>query len=171
MGEPGLACPTGEDAVKRMLSTRWLAVVLRIALGIIFIISAWPKLSDPPAFAQMVSNYRLIPEVLISPAALVLPWLEMLAGLALITGWGRRGAAVWIAFLLIVFMGALSINLARGVAVDCGCFSVTASRKSHEEMISAMKSDLVRDSVMLLMALFTLVTPVTWRSVPPRRMV
>ncbi len=148
----------------RALQLRWPAVAIRVALGAVFIASAWPKIADPPAFLQMVANYRLLPEALLGPVALVLPWLELLAGIALLSGWGRRGAALWIIVLLLVFMGAISINLARGQAVDCGCFSLTASRRSHDERIAAMKWDLLRDSGLLAMALFTLFSPVTWRS-------
>lgn len=167
MGKQRPAGPAGSGAVRRLLEIRWLAIVLRLALGVIFVISAWPKISDPPGFAQMVANYGLLPDVAVNPTALVLPWLELVAGLALLSGFGRRGAALWLAFLLLIFIGAISINLARDVAVDCGCFSVALSHKSHAEMIAAMKLDLIRDLGMLVMALFTLFTSVTWRSAGP----
>ena len=142
--------------MRQILQNRWILMAVRVALGALFIYSAWPKVADPPAFAQMLSNYRLLPGALINPAALVLPWLEMIAGICLVAGIMRRGAALWIAVLLIVFIGALAINIARDVAVDCGCFSVTASQKSHAEMIGSMKWDIVRDLIMLLMAFFPL---------------
>lgn len=142
--------------MRRILQSRWLSIAVRLALGALFIYSAWPKIADPPGFAQMLSNYKLMPDSWINPAALVLPWLEMVAGVCLVAGVMRRGAALWIAVLLVVFIGALSINLARDIAVDCGCFSVTASQKSHAELIASMKLDVARDLGMLLMALFTL---------------
>jgi len=169
MGKQWLAGPAGGDPVRRLLETQWLAIILRCALGMVFIVSAWPKIIDPPGFAQMVANYRLLPEALTNPAALVLPWLELFAGVALATGIARRGAALWIALLILAFSGAIAINLARDVAVDCGCFSVTASHKSHAEMIAEMKLDLVRDLGLLIMAFFTLFTHVTWRSGGPGR--
>lgn len=145
----------------KVLRSRWVSIVVRVALGALFIYSAWPKIADPPAFAQMLSNYRLLPGALVNPAALVLPWLEMVAGVCLVAGIMRRGAALWIAVLLVVFMGALAINIARDVAVDCGCFSVTASQKSHAELIASMKLDILRDLGMMLMALFTLFFPLS----------
>jgi uncharacterized membrane protein YphA (DoxX/SURF4 family) len=150
----------------RLLANRWISIAVRLALGALFIDSAWPKLADPPAFAQMLSNYRLLPGAWINPAALVLPWLEMVSGICLVAGIARRGAALWIGLLLFVFIGAVSINIARGVAVDCGCFSVTASRKSHAEMIASMKLDVARDLGMLFMAVFTFFSPVAWRKPP-----
>src|SRR5512139_116266 len=115
-----------DEAMMQTPRNRWICIGVRLALGALFIYSAWPKIADPPAFAQMLSNYRLLPGALVNPTALVLPWLEMVAGICLVAGIMRRGAALWIAVLLVVFMGALAINLARDLAVDCGCFSVTA---------------------------------------------
>jgi putative oxidoreductase len=147
--------------MRQVLQNRWILMAVRVALGALFIYSAWPKIADPPAFAQVLSNYRLLPGALVNPAALVLPWLEMVAGICLVAGIMRRAAALWITVLLVVFMGALAINIARDVAVDCGCFSVTASQKSHAELITSMKLDVVRDLGMLLMALFTLFFPLS----------
>ncbi len=142
--------------MRQILYNRWVAFAVRLALGALFIYSACPKIADPPGFAQMLSNYKLLPDACVGAAALFLPWLEMVAGICLVAGIMRRGAALWIAVLLVVFMGALAVNIARGVAVDCGCFSVTVSRRSHAELIASMKLDIVRDLGMLLMALFTL---------------
>jgi len=140
----------------QFLQNRWISIAVRLALGALFIYSAWPKVADPPGFAQMISNYKLLPDAWVNPAAVVLPWLEMVAGICLVAGLMRRGAALWIAILLALFIGALALNIARDVAVDCGCFSVTASQKSHAELIASMKLDIARDLGMLLMALFTL---------------
>lgn len=41
-----------------LLENRWLSVLVRTALGIIFVYSAVPKIADPPGFAQMIWNYR-----------------------------------------------------------------------------------------------------------------
>ena len=147
--------------MRQLLENRWLSIAIRLVLGALFIYSAWPKIADPPGFAQMLSNYRLLPDAWVNPMALVLPWLEMVAGISLVAGIMRRGAALWIAVLLVVFIGALSINIARDVAVDCGCFSVAASQKSHAELIASMKLDIARDVGMLLMALFSLFFPLS----------
>ncbi len=144
-----------DGTMMQILRNRWVSFGFRLILGAIFIYSAWPKIADPPAFAQMLSNYRLFPDALVNPAALVLPWLEMVAGICLVAGMMRRGAALWVAVLLVVFIGALAINIARDVAVDCGCFSVTASQKSHAELIASMKLDIARDLGMLAHGTFS----------------
>jgi uncharacterized membrane protein YphA (DoxX/SURF4 family) len=138
--------------VKRFLAHPWLTIRVQLALGAIFIIAAIPKIADPPSFAHMIYNYRLVPAPLINLSALVMPWVELLAGLALILGVWKAAARNLIGILLAVFIIAIGINLARGNAIDCGCFNVADRGKTHEQRIFDMKIDVVRDLGMLLMA-------------------
>ena len=50
-----------------------------------------------------------------------------------------------------IFVIAISINLFRDNAIDCGCFNVADRGKTHEQRILDMKVDVVRDLGMLLM--------------------
>jgi len=137
--------------VKRFLTSPWLTIRVQLALGAIFVIAAIPKMADPPSFAHMIYNYRLVPGSLINLSALVMPWVELLAGLALILGVWKAAARTVIGFLLAVFIIAISINLARDNAIDCGCFNVADRGKTHEQRIFDMKVDVFRDLGMLLM--------------------
>jgi uncharacterized membrane protein YphA (DoxX/SURF4 family) len=130
----------------------WLTIRVQIALGAIFVVAALPKIADPPSFAHMIYNYRLVPGPLINALALVMPWVEILTGLALILGVWRREAAIVAGLLIVVFLAAIGWNLARGHAVDCGCFDVHAAGKSREEQLADMRWVLVRDVGILLMA-------------------
>jgi uncharacterized membrane protein YphA (DoxX/SURF4 family) len=103
----------------------WLTRGLRIALGGIFIYASWDKILDPAAFAQIVANYQILPLYLVNPVAYTLPWLEAICGLALVIGYYTKGAVVIVNLLMLVFIGALLFNLARGLDINCGCFSVT----------------------------------------------
>jgi uncharacterized membrane protein YphA (DoxX/SURF4 family) len=129
----------------------WLTIRVQIALGAIFVVAALPKIADPPSFAHMIYNYRLVPGPLVNALALVMPWVEILAGLALILGVWRREAAIVAGLLIVVFLVAIGWNLARGHAVDCGCFDVHAAGKSREEQLTDMRWVLVRDVGILLM--------------------
>jgi putative oxidoreductase len=137
--------------VKRYLTHPWLTIRVQLALGAIFVIAAIPKIADPPSFAHMIYNYRLVPASLINLSALVMPWVELLAGLALILGIWRAAARNVIGILLAIFIIAISINLSRDNAIDCGCFNVADRGKTHEQRIFDMKVDVVRDLGMLLM--------------------
>ena len=56
------------------------------------------------------------------------------------------------AALLLVFMTALSINLARNHPVDCGCFSTAGGARSTVERVADMRWALLRDLGLLLLA-------------------
>ena len=137
--------------LREALTHPWLTVRTQIALGVFFVVAALPKIADPPAFAHMVYNYRILPEPLVNAAALVMPWAELLAGLALILGIWRRTAALLVGALLAVFVVAISVNLLRGNAIDCGCFDVASAGKSFDERIRDMWMVIVRDVGMLLL--------------------
>ena len=124
---------------------RLLLLLGRIALGAVFIVAAGPKIADPPAFAHMVSNYLLVPAAAVNFLALFLPWFEMLAGIALVSGVFWRTGAKLSAVLLAVFILAIGINLARDHAVQCGCFDVHAAEKSHVQRIGEMRWVVGRD--------------------------
>jgi len=138
--------------VKRYLAHPWLTIRVQLALGAIFVIAAIPKIADPPSFAHMIYNYRLVPASLINLSALVMPWVELLAGLALILGVWKAAARNVIGILLAIFIIAISINLIRDNAIDCGCFNVADRGKTHEQRIFDMKVDVARDLGMLLLA-------------------
>jgi len=125
---------------------------VQIALGAVFLAAAIPKIADPPAFAHMIYNYRLLPGVLVNALALVMPWVEFVVGLALVAGVWKREAALVAAALLVVFLGAIGWNLIRGHAIDCGCFDVRSAGKSPEQLLSDMKWVLLRDVGLLLLA-------------------
>ena len=117
--------------MNRFLTHPWLTIRVQLALGAIFVVAALPKIGDPPSFAHMIYNYRLLPGSLINISAMVMPWIELLCGLALILGVWRKGAVSIITIMLVVFIIAISINLGRGNAIDCGCFDVSAAGKSR----------------------------------------
>jgi len=129
----------------------WLTVRVSIALGAIFVAAALPKVVDPPSFAHMIYNYRLIPAPFLNLMALLMPWIEMLAGVALILGIWRRTAALLVGALLSVFIVAIGINIGRDNAVNCGCFDLKSADKSQEELMGEMKFVVVRDVAMLVM--------------------
>ena len=137
--------------MKRYVTHPWLTIRVQLALGAIFVIAAIPKIADPPSFAHMIYNYRLVPASLINFSALVMPWVELLAGLALILGIWKSAARNVIGILLAIFIIAISINLFRDNAIDCGCFNVADRGKTHEQRIFDMKVDVARDLGMLLM--------------------
>lgn len=130
----------------------YLALLFRVALGIIFIVAALPKITDPSGFALSIANYHLMPHQGINLLAIILPVFELLLGLALIIGLSIRPALVWIALLLVVFIVAIGIAMYRGLDISCGCFSVAT-----EKTASMTRSTLIWDIVFLAMSIFSFI--------------
>jgi uncharacterized membrane protein YphA (DoxX/SURF4 family) len=106
-----------------------LESAIRILLGLVFLLYGLDKISQPDVFARSIANYRILPEVFVNLMAVVLPWVEVLCGLLLISGQWIRSAALLSGFLLAVFVIAVSITLVRGLDIRCGCFNTNAGRK------------------------------------------
>ena len=99
-----------------------LVRVAGIAIGLVFIVAALAKIGDTAAFAAQVHNFRLTPIALENLVAMILPWVELVAGTALVIG-ARSRAAAWIcAALMIVFTLGVAQAAARGLDFQCGCF-------------------------------------------------
>lgn len=96
----------------------WLA---RLVLAGVFLAAAAPKLADPAAFATAITNYQAFPDALANIIATVVPALELVGAVALLTPW-RRGGALLLAGLLLGFTVLLAVSLARGLDLECGCF-------------------------------------------------
>ena len=123
------------------------ALVLRIVLGFIFIYASLDKIRHPGLFAEAVYNYQLLPDVAVNLVAISLPWLELLSGSLLVLGLWMEGSILILSGLMVIFIGALGINLARGLDVHCGCFITQSS-----DPITILT--LFRDSLFLLIALY-----------------
>lgn len=99
----------------------------------------------------MIYNYRLAPGGLVNALGLVMPWVELFAGAALILGIWKREAAILIGIMLLVFIVAIGVNLARGHAVDCGCFNVKSVGRTREQLLTDMRWVLIRDVGLLVL--------------------
>jgi putative oxidoreductase len=102
---------------------------VRIVLGFVFVYAALEKIFQPEAFARDISYYRLLPNLLLNLFAIILPWIELLAGLFLLVGVLTRGSALVISSLLVLFGVAIAVSLARGLDISCGCFGTASARK------------------------------------------
>jgi uncharacterized membrane protein YphA (DoxX/SURF4 family) len=114
---------------KQNASKMWMIIFYasRFFLGTVFLYASYDKILNPQAFAQAVYNYQILPDGLINLTALVLPWLELLIGLCLISGIWLPGATVISTCVLAIFVGSLVFNQIRGLDIHCGCFSTEAT--------------------------------------------
>ena len=101
----------------------------QLAIGVLFLVAALGKIGDLANFAQQVHNYRLAPLWSQNFIGITLPWIELLAGLALVLGVRPRAGAVILLVLMLGFTVAVGAAWARGLDFECGCFGkASASR-------------------------------------------
>ncbi len=102
-----------------------VVLLARLILGGVFIYASLDKIVHPAEFAKVIGNYHVVPLGLENLIALALPWLELITGICLIAGIMIDGATILIVLMNIVFIFAISQALARGISIECGCFSVS----------------------------------------------
>ena len=122
-----------------ILIDKRVVLILRLVLGITFVYASLDKIAHPDQFAKIIYNYKILPGFLINVFAVTLPWVELLAGLFLILGIFTESASLLISFLLVIFLFAISVNVLRGVDLNCGCFSTDPAGK--KEGISLLFKD------------------------------
>jgi len=115
--------------LNKILNTNILLLAIRLFLGFIFIFAAITKVSDPDGFSQSIYNYKLMPDFLINFLAIAFPWIELIAGILLVFGISVKENSAILSGLLVVFIIAIGISMARGLNIDCGCFGTVGGTK------------------------------------------
>ncbi len=102
-----------------------LLFLARIWLGGLFAFSGWSKAVEPyENFRGVLSQYALIPSAVAPLIARSFPWVELITGVFLITGYALRASALGAAALSGVFVLLIGISQVFGFALpaECGCF-------------------------------------------------
>lgn len=105
-----------------------LRTILAWGVGIVFLYASVLKIADPAGFAQSIKYYKLVPLWGVNAIALVLPWWELSAALALLVPGWRRAGAVMIFGMTCVFIGAIASATVRGLDISCGCFGTQSAK-------------------------------------------
>ncbi|MEW6667207.1 MAG: MauE/DoxX family redox-associated membrane protein [Thermodesulfobacteriota bacterium] len=116
--------PHGKVRAMRVhLQNPFLLLALRLLLGLAFVVAGADKIGDPAAFGVSIDNYRILPDFLIPIPATMLPWVELLCGLAILFGILTRGGSLLVSVLLVIFTAAAAAAIVRGLDISCGCFT------------------------------------------------
>lgn len=127
----------------------WGYKLIRWVLGGIFIYAGSTKLLAPEIFAVLIEAFGLVPDRLLMPMAIVLPTLEVIAGIGLL--FDIRGSLTVMAGLLALFMAVLGYAIWMGLDVDCGCFG---PEDPEAKAFHGLKVSLYRDLAMLAGVVF-----------------
>ena len=98
-----------------------LLLVVRVLLATVFVVAGLGKLADPKGSRESMDDFG-VPHSLGPLLAFLLPLAELASAIALIpvasAWWGAAGVLA----LLVLFMAAIGVNLARGRRPNCHCF-------------------------------------------------
>ncbi|MCA9278720.1 MAG: DoxX family protein [Phycisphaeraceae bacterium] len=119
----------------------YLLLVLRLALGGVFLFAAYqklgpdviPNLADPNVkntavitpvndFATSIKAFDIVPDHMIPILTYAIPWTEAICGALLILGLRTRASAFLLMALLGTFIWAIVQVVQSGEHVECGCF-------------------------------------------------
>lgn len=135
------------------------ALVLRIDLGLLFVVAAGHKFAAPAHFRAALAGYRLLPAPLLAPVARALPLCEAGAGLGLWLSPMQRAPALLGAGLLAIYSAAIALELQRGRAsIDCGCLGPGRPRGLGADL-------LVRNALLVALLVLLVALPVAPRSI------
>jgi hypothetical protein len=99
-----------------------IAATITTGLALLFINAAIHKVRDVARFRDTLARYELLPPLLAPLAALMIIMAEIVVAIAALVPAWRATAASCAAALLLLYAGAIAINLRRGrVSMDCGC--------------------------------------------------
>lgn len=124
-----------------------LAKLMHLVFGGVFVYAGVSKAWNPQAFLDDVRSFDLLGDPWAAWLAMGLPWLEIFAGLAVITGVLRRGGLLVLNGALVGFLGAIALSWYRGIDIRCGCFGSAEASSNYVELI-------VRDVLLLALGLW-----------------
>jgi putative oxidoreductase len=106
---------------------RWIDLLARVGIAVLFLYAGTMKLQNPGAFAEEIENYRLLSYQLSVVAAYLVLWLEILAAIALFSNPLRLGGWAISALLSAGFTVFVFSAWMRGLDISCGCFGSSST--------------------------------------------
>lgn len=135
-----------------------IGLLVRLGLGGVLLYAGYLKAFTPDKSMMAVRAYELLPIWLANAFGIILPWLEMGAGLLLIVGVAVRYAAIFGSVLMVAFIIAIAQAWARGLSIDCGCFGDGGAVDPSE---TKYLQSILRDIGFALLGFYLIRYPVT----------
>jgi len=99
-----------------------IPLVIALSLAALWLLAAAHKLRAFDAFSGVLADYRLLPARATGVCAAAVIGVELCLGMGLLMPIGRNFALAGSALVLVLYAGAITVNIARGRRfIDCGC--------------------------------------------------
>ena len=141
----------------RIIKNAYLVRACQFGIGFVFLFAALAKIGDLSTFAFQIHNFRLAPVWAENLVAITLPWIELIAGLSLILAIRPRAGGLVSTTLMVVFLAAVGLAVARGLDIECGCFGTT-------DGANVGLAKMAENSALLIMAWISMQMPDRGRS-------
>ena len=135
------------------VNLKYLQILFRLIVGIVFIYASYDKILDPISFSKNIHNFHITPIFIENLAALIIPWLELIIGILLILGLFLEGTTTITIALLMFFIFILSQAVFRGIDVHCGCFKSEAEIATVDLRFQLIKR-IIEDIILLIFTYF-----------------
>jgi len=99
-----------------------MTLIVRVLVGALFIFAGVAKVGHFNDLAAAIAGFRILPEPVVGPLAVLLPFFEIGLGLYLAAGLFTRTAATIAAVQLTVYAAAIASAVIRHIPANCGCF-------------------------------------------------
>lgn len=138
--------------LSKLVGNRYVVLVCRLLLGLVFLLSAVGKLVDLQGSVDAVYGFNVFPLGFAHFAGLVVPFIELAMALGLIFGVLTRLASLGASIMSVAFfLVKAHVLFIQGRQIDCGCFGA---------LMSTMASvTIYMDIPMLLMGLVIIAAP------------
>lgn len=152
----GTATTGGPDRSPRARGKDLVGLLARLILGGALVYAGALKIGKPLTAQRAVQAYEIFPTVLGGWIGLALPYLQIVLGVLILLGLFTRAAAALGTLMMLAFIIGVAQAWARGLTIDCGCFSsggqVGAGQTEYPQTIA-------RDVVFLAAGLWLWVRP------------
>jgi uncharacterized membrane protein YphA (DoxX/SURF4 family) len=141
----------------------WISTGVRLGLATVWLVAGVLKIQDLAGSGRAVNAYEIFPYEVAKVIGAAQPFLEIALGLLLLAGLAVRLSAGISAVLLLIFIAGIAWAWARGLQIDCGCFSAGGTLGAGQTPKYAL--DIARDIGFLVLAGFLLWRPQTRYSI------
>jgi uncharacterized membrane protein YphA (DoxX/SURF4 family) len=129
---------------------RAVTFIVRVLIGALFVVAGATKVGHFSDLASAIAGFRILPQPVVAPLAVLLPFFEIGVGLYLVAGLYTRVAALLGAASLIIYSAAIASAVIRHIPASCGCFGPQDTATADWPHVAA---DLALAAVCVLLAL------------------